>query len=74
MQCDTHEEDILHHPGVAAITNVVLDHHIFDGTSGWRRAESRAQPSLQLAVSVNASDYGHLGMPRGEIILHYCHY
>ena len=48
---------------VAAITNVVLDHHIFDGTSGWRRAESRAQPSLQLDLSVSSSDYGHLGIP-----------
>ena len=40
-----------------------LDHHIFDGTSGWRRAESQAQPSLLLNLSVDASDYGHLGIP-----------
>ena len=48
---------------ISAISDVVLDHHIFDGTSGWRRAESQAQPSLRLDVHVDPSDYGHLGIP-----------
>ena len=48
---------------IATMSDVILDHHIFDGTGGWRRSESRAQPSLQLDLSVNPSDYGHLGVP-----------
>ena len=53
-----------HRPlSVAVLQDIVLDHHIFDGTAGWRRAESRAQPSLQLHVRVDSSDYGHMGVP-----------
>ena len=47
---------------IAGVRDIVLDHYIFDGTSGWRRAESRAQPSLKLQASVDPSDYSHIGV------------
>ena len=53
----------LGHAEISAMHDVVLDHHIFDGTGGWRRSESKSQPSLQLELSVNSSDYSHLNIP-----------
>ena len=32
---------------------ILLDHRIFDGTTGWRTAESKKQPYLKLRLTTN---------------------
>lgn len=43
--------------------SVSLDHYIFDGTYGWMVRKSKKQPSVNLRISVNKSDYDQLNLP-----------
>lgn len=44
-------------------TTPSLQHHIFDGTYGWMVKESKSQPSIDLKLSINKSDYEQLKLP-----------
>ena len=39
------------------VSELVLDHHIFDSTEGWKKSESMPHPTLRLKLSTDASDY-----------------
>ena len=41
---------------------IVVLNYIFDGTSGWKQAASMPHPIVKLRVSIDASDYSHLGL------------
>ena len=41
---------------------IVLDHHIFDSSEGWRKAESMQHPILKLRLTVDNADYKHVGV------------
>ena len=45
------------------VNPIVLDHYIFDGTNGWRVAESRKQPSLKVRLTTDRADYLDLFFP-----------
>ena len=51
--------------GLLKITKhpILLDHRIFDGTTGCRIAESKKQPYLKLRLTTNRADYDHLNLP-----------
>ena len=40
-----------------------LLHHIFDGSYGWMIKDSKSQPSMNLKLSINQSDYKELRLP-----------
>jgi len=40
-----------------------LLHHIFDGSYGWMIKDSKSQPSMNLKLSINKSDYEQLNLP-----------
>lgn len=46
---------------------VLLDHHIFDGTYGWLLKECKAQPTIDLLVSTRQADYAHFSIQRPKI-------
>ena len=50
---------------------VILDHHIFDSRSGWRRSESMAHPTLRLRVSTNQDDYSRVGASFPDVMPSY---
>ena len=39
------------------VSEVVLDHHIFDSAEGWKKSESMPHPTLRLKLSTDTSDY-----------------
>ena len=41
---------------------IVLDHHIFDSSEGWKKAESMQHPTLKLRINVDTTDYEHVGV------------
>ena len=45
------------------VNNKALQHHIFDGTYGWVVKESKSQPSINLRLSINTTDYTQLDLP-----------
>ena len=58
-------------PRVAAVdtTNqITLDHYLFDGTDGWKKAESKQQPTVELTMSINTSDYEQLELSSHPIM------
>ena len=50
---------------------IILDHHIFDSKSGWRRSESMAHPSLRLRVSTEQEDYNCVGAAFPDVMPSY---
>ena len=46
---------------------VVLDHHIFDSDTGWKKCESMSHPSLRLRLRTDEKDYSDLGVIRPRI-------
>ena len=40
---------------------IVIDHHIFHSTEGWRKTESLQHPTLLLRLTTEKSDYDHVG-------------
>jgi len=42
---------------IDCVSEIVLDHHIFDSVAGWKRSESMPHPTLRLKISTDASDY-----------------
>ena len=40
---------------------IVIDHHIFHSTEGWRKTESLQHPTLRLRLTTEKSDYDHVG-------------
>ena len=41
---------------------IVLDHHIFDSSEVWKKAESMQHPTLKLRINVDTTDYEHVGV------------
>ena len=52
--------DALESSGISSDREIVLDHHIFDSSDGWKKSESMPHPTLRLLLSTNASDYDHI--------------
>ena len=44
-----------------------LLHHIFDGSYGWMIKDSKNQPSMNLRLSINKSDYEQLNLPIPDV-------
>ena len=49
------------------VGEVILDHHIFDSSDGWKKAESMAHPTLRLQMSIDPSDYASLNIPCPQV-------
>ena len=60
------DEEITVEPDIAAIKNVVLNHHIFT-PDGWKRASNLAHPTLRLQISTNSNDFENFKMPHPKI-------
>lgn len=42
-------------------SEIILGHHIFDSSEGWKKAESMQHPTLKLRMSVDVTDYEQVG-------------